>query len=40
MKVDKDFPLTIQGKDKDKEGHKCDLMVYVSITNLLNLKTY
>ncbi|MGP8214477.1 MAG: carboxypeptidase regulatory-like domain-containing protein [Bacteroidia bacterium] len=36
LKVDKDFPLTIKGKDKDKEGHKCDVQVYLAITNLLN----
>ncbi|HTA84227.1 MAG TPA: carboxypeptidase regulatory-like domain-containing protein [Bacteroidia bacterium] len=36
LKVDKDFPLTFKGKDKDKEGHKCDLMVYLAVTNLMN----
>ncbi|HXP50414.1 MAG TPA: hypothetical protein VN922_10685, partial [Bacteroidia bacterium] len=36
MKVDKDFPITIKGKDKDKEGHKCDLQAYLTVTNLLN----
>ncbi|HXB12144.1 MAG TPA: hypothetical protein VNZ45_09180, partial [Bacteroidia bacterium] len=36
LKVDKDFPIIIQGKDKDKEGHKCDLQVYITVTNLLN----
>jgi hypothetical protein len=36
MKIDKDFPLTIKGKDKNEEGHKCDLQVYITITNLLN----
>jgi len=36
LRVDKDFPLSIKGKDKDAEGHKCDVLVYLSITNLLN----
>jgi hypothetical protein len=36
LKVDKDFPITIKGKDKDGEGHKCDLQVYITVTNLLN----
>lgn len=44
LKVDKDFAIEIKGKDKSEEGHKCDLQVYLSITNLLNtenvLKVY
>ncbi len=36
LKADKDFPLTIKGKDKNSEGHKCDIQVYLQVLNLLN----
>jgi hypothetical protein len=35
MRVDKDFPLTINAKNKDK-AHPCDILVYIQATNLLN----
>ena len=35
LRVDKDFPLTINKNNKDK-AHPCDILVYIQVTNLLN----